>query len=69
MDEQAWANNFLAKITLQNGDELVVPRVPVQFGSCEAPDLSLAPDLGVDAVEILTEIGYSKAQIDAFQGK
>jgi len=68
-DEQAWANDFLAKVNLQNGDELVVPRVPIQFGSSEAPALSLAPDLGVDTEEILSGIGYTKTQIDAFLNK
>lgn len=69
-DEQAWANDYLTKITLENGDDLVVPRVPIQFGSEEAPAKQhLAPALGSDTADVFRSLGYSEDQIAAITGK
>ena len=66
-DEQAWANDYLTHVTLENGDDLVVPRLPIQFGSAENPELHLAPQLGADTEAVLSDLGYSKEQIQALQ--
>ncbi len=66
-DEQAWANDFLTTITLENGDDLIVPRVPVQFGEEQHPELKLAPALGVDNAAVFKELGYSDEQIAALK--
>lgn len=66
-DPQAWANDYLAHVTLENGDDLVVPRVPVQFGSDENAELKLAPMLGADTDAVMSELGYTKEQIDALK--
>ena len=67
-DEQAWANDYLTHVTLENGDDLVVPRVPIQFGDGQNPELHLAPQLGADNEAVLSDLGYTKEQIKALQG-
>ena len=66
-DEQAWANDYLTRVTLENGDDLVVPRVPVQFGDEEPPAQRIAPALGADTEEVLTGLGYTREQIAALK--
>ena len=66
-DEQAWANDYLTRVTLENGDDLVVPRVPVQFGDEEPPPQRIAPALGADTEEVLTGLGYTREQIAALK--
>ncbi len=66
-DEQAWANDFITKVNLENGDELVVPRVPVRFESEEHPQLHLAPALGSDTDSVLTQLGYKGKDIETFR--
>lgn len=67
-DEQAWANDYLAHITLDNGEDLVVPRIPVRFGGEELPTLEKASQLNADAEEVLKGIGYSDERIKEFLG-
>ena len=55
--------DYLEKIDLECGDELVVPVPPVQFSSFDAPERTLAPQLGADTAEILKVIGYSDETI------
>lgn len=64
-DEQAWANDYLTKITLENGSELIVPRVPIQFGDEAPAQQSPAHHLGQDTAEVLASIGYTEEQIAA----
>ena len=66
-DPQAWANDYLRKITLENGDELTVPAPPVSFGSFKADAPTLAPHLGADSRDILRSLGYSDEKIDAMR--
>ena len=64
-DPQAWANDFLAHVTLEDGADLIVPRTPVQFGDLDAPELRIAPALGADNDEVLSALGFSAEQIAA----
>lgn len=66
-DPQAWANDYLRKITLENGDELTIPAPPVSFGSFKADAPTLAPHLGADSRDILRSLGYSDEKIDAMR--
>ncbi|MDR1320970.1 MAG: CoA transferase [Gracilibacteraceae bacterium] len=63
-DEQAWANDFLRKVTLEDGKNTNLPNNPVKFASFE-PGFSLAPQLGANTRSVLREIGYDEAAIDA----
>jgi len=62
-DEQAWANGFLKKIKMEDGEEVIFPTNPVQFASF-TPDFNLAAPLGRDTKGILTELGYGAETID-----
>lgn len=65
-NEDAWANGYLKKHPMGNGEEVVLPTTPIRFGS-EAEldvDLSVAcPTIGADTNEVFKEIGYSDEQI------
>ena len=61
-DEQAWANGYLTKLTLENGSEVVFPTNPIQFDGMQV-EYKLAPQIGADSVDILKSLGYSDAQI------
>ena len=63
-DEQAWANDFLACVTLRDGTELIVPRTPVQFADEEVSELRIAPPVGADNEEILSGLGLTAEQIE-----
>ena len=62
-DEQAWANGYLHKLTLENGDELVLPTSPVQFASQEPFPYKLSPQVGDHTETVLKELGYSETEI------
>lgn len=62
-DEQAWANGYLKKIRLENGEDVVLPSTPIQFGSLEELEFNLAPHLGADSIEILSALGYDEVTI------
>ena len=64
-DPQAWENNYLRKIKLECGEELIVPCTPVQFDSMPEADFNLAPHLGANTKEVLMSLGYSAEEVDA----
>ena len=68
-DEQAWANDYLAHVTLEDGADLVVPRTPIYFNDVPTADLHLAPQLAVDNQEILGSLGLSEEEIHLASGR
>ena len=62
--EQAWANGYLKKINLENGEELIIPVLPLKFHNCEQDDsFSLAPQVGEHTAEILTAAGIPAEEV------
>ncbi|MDR1132489.1 MAG: CoA transferase [Oscillospiraceae bacterium] len=61
-DEQAWANDYLARLTLEDGKDVVLPTNPLRFESF-TPDFKLAPQLGAGTKNILKQAGYGDAAI------
>lgn len=62
-DPQAWENGYLREVTLECGDQLVLPNTPVHFGSQETFPYELGPALGRDSEAILSSLGYSQEKI------
>ena len=63
-DEQAWANDYLEKVTFANGNVDVMPRSPIEFASLGPIDTKTAPGIGADTDSVLTALGYSQADIE-----
>ena len=64
-DEQAWASDCLANVTMANGEQRALVRTPVIFSDTELPPYERAAFLGEQTREVLTNLGYSKEQVDA----
>lgn len=63
-DEQAYANGFLENVEYTNGNKGVLATTPVRFGSMGKFDYRLPGGVGCNSVEILEELGMSKADIE-----
>ena len=64
-DPQAWANDYLEKVTFRSGNTSVMPRSPIEMESVGKLTTATAPGVGADTREILLNLGYSPEQIDA----
>lgn len=63
VDEQAWANDVLRRVTCKSGAERMIPTNPVRFQSQGDPDLRQISAQGADTEAILGELGYSAEEI------
>ena len=69
-NEQAWANDFLRDMTTMDGTKLTITNLPINFKSQTYTDeITPAPQLGQDSKKVLSEIGYSEADIAALVEK
>jgi cinnamoyl-CoA:phenyllactate CoA-transferase len=64
-DEQAWANDYLTNVTFRNGQQRVMARTPVTFAETPLPPYESAAYLGEHTKDVLAELGYTEAQIQA----
>ena len=64
-DPQAIANDYVEKVTFRNGRVDVMPRSPFHMETLPELQTIPAPKIGGDTVEILSEYGYSDAEIEA----
>ncbi len=65
-DEQAWANDIIRTIHYPaTGNDRIIPTNPIRFRSQGDPELRLSKSQGADTREVLTEIGYNEAEIEA----
>lgn len=64
-DPQAWANDYLEKVAFPNGNTDVMPRSPIEMESVGKLTTKIAPAIGANTQEILSELGYSAEQIQA----
>ncbi|MDP9800756.1 crotonobetainyl-CoA:carnitine CoA-transferase CaiB-like acyl-CoA transferase [Arcanobacterium wilhelmae] len=63
-DPQGWANGNLVDFEFENGHHAVIPALPVQIDSTEAPEMKAAPHLGQHNREVMASLGYSAEEID-----
>ena len=68
-DEQAWANQYLQTYKCGNGVERVLPTCPVRLGSQGALKLGAPILYGEHNRQVLAQLGYSEAEIDAIIAK
>ena len=68
-DEQAWANDYLERVTYPSGTEVAMPRIPVQFSEYGMKDCQPTGDVGRDTREILSDIGLSDEEIARLREK
>jgi crotonobetainyl-CoA:carnitine CoA-transferase CaiB-like acyl-CoA transferase len=57
-DEQAWANDYLERFKLRNGDECVMPCPPIRLGSQGQYHSKPGPLKGEHTSEVLKGLGY-----------
>lgn len=62
-DEQAWANGYVEKMRMRNGEDAVMPRTPLRFASWEMEQFPTAPMPGENTNEILNGCGFSPEEI------
>jgi len=63
-DEQAWANDYLEKVTFANGHVDVMPRSPIEMDSVGKLTTRIAPVIGADTDALLQELGYDAETIN-----
>ena len=54
--EQAWANDYLERLSYGGGDDYVVPSSPIRMGSRPTAPLEECPALGADTAAVLAEL-------------
>jgi crotonobetainyl-CoA:carnitine CoA-transferase CaiB-like acyl-CoA transferase len=64
-DEQAWANDYLERVTSPSGNVNVMPSSPIEMRSVGKLETVPAAGIGADTRRVLAELGYSDAQIEA----
>lgn len=66
-DEQAWANGFLEHMQCPDGETVVMPNSPIRMDSVGQLQTAPAGKVGADTRQILRDLGYSEADIQAMQ--
>lgn len=62
-DEQAWENEYLVKKVFDSGNEGVLVNTPVKFREMGLREMTPAPKLEENTVEILKSLGYKDEEI------
>ena len=65
VDEQCWANDYLAEVEFPSGNKRTLVRPPVSFADTPLAEYNRAPFLGEHTEEVLSQLGYSSDQISA----
>ena len=68
-DPQAWENGFLEHVKFRNGEVDVMPSSPIEMNSATPGKTFPAPLPGRDTAEVLADLGYTQAEIDAMFAK
>ncbi len=65
-DEQAWANDFLEMVPFDKPGPVAMPHPPMQFSEYGYKKYKICDPVGAQSREVLSEIGFSKEEIDKF---
>lgn len=68
-DKQAWAVDTFYRMKYDNGHEVALVRPPIDFRETGLPPYVRGPLLGEHGEQILTELGYTEAQIKEMEAK
>ena len=68
-DEQAYANDFIRRITFANGNPGLVYPLHVKFKSCPNPEITLPKAQGADNEAVLSGLGYSDKDVQELREK
>lgn len=68
-DTQAWANDYLQKITWGNGVTNAVPRPPLHMSDYEQRQTVPLGGIGQHTDEVLEQLGYTKEEILAMRAE
>ncbi|MDR1834475.1 MAG: CoA transferase [Fusobacteriaceae bacterium] len=68
-DPQAVENNYVYDLINRNKQVTKIAMPPVKFGGIDTDPIKDAPLVGQDTVDILTELGYTAEEIEAFKNK
>ncbi len=67
--EQARVNHFIEEVTFGNGTTAWLPRPSILSDNLGVPAYNLSRPLGADTKDILTDLGYSEAEINDLAAK
>ena len=68
-DEQAWANDYLEKVTFANGAQAVLPCTPIKAAEEGPYPYGRSPLLGEHTKEVLRQLGYEERKIEELCSK
>lgn len=66
-DEQAWANGYLEKMKMRNGQETAMPRSPIRFMEHSLPSFPVSALPGENTQEVFELFGFTAEEIDALK--
>ena len=66
-DEGVWANDYFVEVEDDAGEIQRVVGTPIRMSETPLQPSATAPDLGQHSDEILSEAGYSAAEIEEFR--
>jgi crotonobetainyl-CoA:carnitine CoA-transferase CaiB-like acyl-CoA transferase len=68
-DPGLWHNGYLQHVAAGDGQEAAVVGTPISMSATPLQPKAEAPGLGADTQQVLSDLGYSDAQIDSLRAR